>query len=274
MSDEKIRQAVTECASDILKMVGEAMADPEGGIAIDQVEGLIMGHLGAALAEKPAPLCPECGTDITKGHHSKLQGCWPAERPQLSAEQVRVELAGAIEAVSDAGYSPVKIGALGFECLVRVLTKRLAALLTREAETPPAAPPVLQAEPQPITSPEVFALVQTVLAHHQQVYAKFHNAEGHKVIESHNMAIGAASVPLEQWINQRDAAIRREAERAAFEKMKAGFRWSEREQDDMLSLRDFEAIRALAGSPVSGEKGKRDDEQQPGNRGIYNDGMK
>src|SRR2546427_10451350 len=36
-------------------------------------------------APPPVPLCPECGTDITKGRHSKMQGCWPMS---FSAEQV------------------------------------------------------------------------------------------------------------------------------------------------------------------------------------------
>jgi len=87
----------------------------------------------------------------------------------------------------------------------------LAALVEKPAERP-------QLSAEPVTSPEVFALVQQILAHHQKAYATAHCAEGRKVIESNEMAIGTASVFLEQWINQREAAIRREAERAAFEK--------------------------------------------------------
>ena len=42
-------------------------------------------------------------------------------------EQVRQALAHGIEAVKDAGHSPVKIGALGFGCLAREVTERFAA---------------------------------------------------------------------------------------------------------------------------------------------------
>jgi hypothetical protein len=50
------RAALEQAASDILKMVMEAMADPEGGIGIDQVIALIDGHIGPTLrAETPKP---------------------------------------------------------------------------------------------------------------------------------------------------------------------------------------------------------------------------
>lgn len=50
------RAALEQAASDILKMVMKAMADPEGGIAIDQVIALIDGHIGPTLlTETPKP---------------------------------------------------------------------------------------------------------------------------------------------------------------------------------------------------------------------------
>lgn len=87
-------------------------------------------------------------------------------------------------------------------------------------DAPPPVPSVQERESdeaQSITSPEVFALVQQVLIHHQTAYATFHCTEGRKVIESHNMAIGSASVFLEGWINQRDSAIRATAAKQARE---------------------------------------------------------
>jgi hypothetical protein len=40
------KEAITEAASEILKTVMDMIADPEGGIGIDQVEALMDGHIG------------------------------------------------------------------------------------------------------------------------------------------------------------------------------------------------------------------------------------
>ena len=70
-----------------------------------------------------------------------------------------------------------------------------------------------------ITSPEVFQLVRQVLAHHQTAYAQFHCTEGRKVIESLDMAIGSASVFLEQWLARKIAEERQSAQDEALEKL-------------------------------------------------------
>jgi hypothetical protein len=45
-------EAVQQAASDILKMLMDAMADPEGGVGIDQVTALIDGHIRPTLADR------------------------------------------------------------------------------------------------------------------------------------------------------------------------------------------------------------------------------
>jgi hypothetical protein len=61
---------------------GFAMASLDVAWLLDFV---VPAALLTGVAEK-VPACPECGEDITKGHHSKLRGCWPAAPPVPQAE--------------------------------------------------------------------------------------------------------------------------------------------------------------------------------------------
>jgi hypothetical protein len=213
MSDQ-VKQAVTACASDILKMVMEAMADPEGGIAIDQVEGLIMGHLqshfasdeymsvtawkmilalqkerdelkAAALAEKPAERPADSEQERLAQMGDEQQYLFHvegrAERPQLSAEQVRAAGDAATRIQDWMGKVILHEDTCKDLGIVLAFALSSVGLLTGEAEKvppsmcprckanqcshgrctdwtcalacacdapePPAAPPVLQAEP-------------------------------------------------------------------------------------------------------------------------------
>jgi hypothetical protein len=51
-----------------------------------------------------------------------------------------------------------------------------------------------------MSQPNTIEIVRRVLAWHQNAYARFHNAEGHKVIEADSMAIGYTAVELEKWL--------------------------------------------------------------------------
>lgn len=79
---DEYKDALRDCGSDILKTVMEAMADPEGGIGIDQIEGLIDGHLGrfySAPVPAASPAAPEDLTPSAVVRRLEEKTCTPYE---------------------------------------------------------------------------------------------------------------------------------------------------------------------------------------------------